>query len=145
MSQTLERTATLVTITCPACGIMFAVPEHWYQKRRERRTRFYCPNGDCLSYRESEADKLKKKLAAKDAEIGWYSDALKRSRQQTTHAEARRRAEKAAKTRIKNRIAAGVCPCCNRTFQNLARHMQNQHPEFTKNEAGEGDEHGKQV
>jgi hypothetical protein len=23
-----------------------------------------------------------------------------------------------------------VCPCCRRTFQNLMRHMQTQHPTF---------------
>ncbi|HEX9950777.1 MAG TPA: hypothetical protein VGB53_03340 [Rubricoccaceae bacterium] len=32
-------------------------------------------------------------------------------------------AQKGAHTRTKKRIAAGVCPCCNRTFQDLARHM----------------------
>jgi hypothetical protein len=45
-------------------------------------------------------------------------------------AERRRRAEKAAKTKIKNRVAKGVCPCCNRTFQNLADHMKSKHPDY---------------
>jgi hypothetical protein len=31
--------------------------------------------------------------------------------------------------RIQKRTAAGVCPCCNRTFQQLARHMKTRHPE----------------
>lgn len=38
-------------------------------------------------------------------------------------------AYKGAATRLKNRAKAGVCPCCNRTFQNLARHMASQHPD----------------
>lgn len=29
-------------------------------------------------------------------------------------------------------VGAGVCPCCNRTFKNLARHMAGQHPGFTE-------------
>ena len=33
-------------------------------------------------------------------------------------------------TRMKNRIKVGVCPCCNRTFQDLAKHMASQHKDF---------------
>lgn len=33
-------------------------------------------------------------------------------------------------TRLKNRAAAGVCPCCNRTFHQLVRHMAAKHPDF---------------
>jgi hypothetical protein len=28
-----------------------------------------------------------------------------------------------------------VCPCCNRTFSNLQRHMAHKHPQFAKVEA----------
>ena len=35
-------------------------------------------------------------------------------------------------TRQKKRAAAGVCPCCNRTFKQLARHMERKHPNYTK-------------
>lgn len=28
------------------------------------------------------------------------------------------------------RIAAGVCPCCRRSFTDLARHMSSQHPDY---------------
>jgi DNA repair exonuclease SbcCD ATPase subunit len=43
-------------------------------------------------------------------------------------------AQKGVTTRIKNRASNGVCPCCNRTFQNLARHMHTKHPDFAKSE-----------
>jgi hypothetical protein len=33
-------------------------------------------------------------------------------------------------TRIRNRIAAGVCPCCTRTFKNVARHIKDKHPTY---------------
>jgi hypothetical protein len=33
-------------------------------------------------------------------------------------------------TKIKNRVGHGVCPCCTRSFQNLARHMASEHPTF---------------
>jgi hypothetical protein len=34
------------------------------------------------------------------------------------------------KKRQLERVASGVCPCCNRSFVNLRRHMKTQHPEF---------------
>lgn len=39
------------------------------------------------------------------------------------------KAEKAIK-RLKKRASAGTCPCCQRTFSNMATHMRNQHPSF---------------
>ena len=32
-----------------------------------------------------------------------------------------------AHKRMRTRVMNGVCPCCNRTFQNLLRHMQTEH------------------
>lgn len=45
------------------------------------------------------------------------------------------RAVKAAGTRaskLKLRAANGVCPCCNRTFKQLAAHMSSQHPKYAE-------------
>ena len=47
----------------------------------------------------------------------------------------RLKCDKAAKTRLKNRVGKGVCPCCNRSFANLKRHMASQHPEFAGDES----------
>ena len=41
-----------------------------------------------------------------------------------------RHAAKGQISKLKKRASAGVCPCCNRSFQNLRRHMGNKHPEF---------------
>lgn len=38
------------------------------------------------------------------------------------------RAQQAA--RIKKRAAAGTCPCCKRTFSNMAEHMKKEHAAF---------------
>jgi hypothetical protein len=40
-------------------------------------------------------------------------------------------ATKGHATRLKNRIAKGVCPCCNRSFPQMREHMRTEHPEFT--------------
>ena len=44
--------------------------------------------------------------------------------------ERRLSAQRGVLTRVKNRIIKGVCPCCNRHFADLSRHMQTQHPDF---------------
>lgn len=32
--------------------------------------------------------------------------------------------------RLKKRAAAGTCPCCKRSFSNMATHMRKQHPAY---------------
>lgn len=32
--------------------------------------------------------------------------------------------------KLKKRASAGICPCCNRTVSQMARHMKSKHPEF---------------
>lgn len=46
------------------------------------------------------------------------------------HVENQLRATKGVVTKIKKRVSKGVCPCCNRSFENLKNHMESQHPEY---------------
>jgi hypothetical protein len=126
----------LEVIDCGSCHIRFAIPEGMADKVQADGEWFYCPNGDRIHYHETEVKRLRRE--AREAK-----DAAARARAQRDQARARAeaearqaRAEKAAKTRIRNsrererkRVQAGVCPCCNRTFKNLGRHMQSQHPD----------------
>jgi 3'-phosphoadenosine 5'-phosphosulfate (PAPS) 3'-phosphatase len=118
----------LVTKTCPACGVIYAMPEEfdtWCRKKSHRN--FYCPAGHQLHYPgKSEEQKLRE-----------ANEALARERARHDQTQAQLRAQKAQTTRarnerdkIKTRVAHGVCPCCNRTFKQLAAHMQRKHPEF---------------
>ena len=106
-------------ITCANCGVSFGVPAMFDSKRRENHANFYCPSGHVNYYpAETEAEQLRRELGAE------------KTRHQATLARlntTERRAKKAER-QIK-RVTRGVCPCCNRTFENLARHMQTKHPE----------------
>lgn len=131
---TNHGTQTLLYATeCWVCGIAFAWPEHLDDRARERGTTFYCPNGHAIRYGESEATKLRAELAREEGRIAQLKYDLK-------HTEGQRRAEKAAKTKLKNRIAKGVCPCCNRHFANVQRHIENQHPGFADSAGRTGDD-----
>jgi hypothetical protein len=129
---TLTITSRLVTTTCASCAIVFAVPEQWDNERREDHKGFYCPNGHSLVYKgESEAEKLQRQLDAERARVDMLRQETKR---QKATIDAERRSHAATKgqlTKTKKRVAGGVCPCCDRSFVQLARHMSTQHPDYT--------------
>lgn len=135
MHSLREKSGELVVLRC-WCGIQHAVPKSLrdVQMRQHNDGRrdvqvIHCPLGHAhVPKGETASERLERQLARERA-------AHDQTRADRDYKERRRRAEKAAKTRLKNRAAAGLCPCCNRTFQNLARHMKGQHPEFAKGEA----------
>ncbi len=108
---------------CWGCGVLFAITSNTvYFKKRDSATLF-CPNGCKLSLGESEESKLRKQLADKERQLE-----AERQRAATNFA-AREKAEKKLK-KIERRTSGGVCPCCNRTFSVLTRHMATKHPDF---------------
>jgi len=123
------------TITCchAGCGIVWGVPNTWERKRLEDKKLFYCPNGHAQGFfGESEADKLRRELDRLKQQMAHRDDMIRERARIIKHAENSATAYKGHVTRIKNRVASGVCPCCNRSFQNLHQHMQNKHPDYRK-------------
>ncbi len=103
--KVLRFDAAQVKIWCCSCDIAFSVPANWNRERMDDHESFFCPNGHKQSYQgQSEAEKLRDELLARTEEL----------------------------TSLKNRIANGVCPCCNRTFVNLGRHIGTKHPQFMR-------------
>lgn len=132
---TQTYTDKLVIIECGAagCGCTFGMTQTMYNRRCEDHRPFWCPNGHERYFSgKSEAEKLKEKLDLAEDRNRSLGSVIDRQRDTIKGRDYIIRAQKAAKTRIKNRIHNGVCPCCNRTLQNLARHMESQHPEFVK-------------
>jgi predicted RNA-binding Zn-ribbon protein involved in translation (DUF1610 family) len=126
---------------CPTCGVTIVMPQHLYNTRRNDHERFFCPNGHAASFgQESELEKklkeAEKSLANQRARLEWAEADAKRAKEARDHAQRQASAARGQVTKIKNRVGNGVCPCCNRTFTNLQRHMGTKHPEF-KNEASE--------
>jgi len=123
---------TLTEINCGECGGTYAINERYRQQQYEKGGSWTCPycktgwgysENNENSRLKAEKEKLERRLT------------LEKNRREVAEGEAQRqshlaRGQKAAKTRLKNRIKNGVCPCCNRTFQNLAQHIKGQHPEF---------------
>lgn len=121
---------TLIETNCANCGIVFAVPRDWLKGRQETGKIFFCPNGHTLCFEETEAMKLRKELAQTTRRLDETQTRLTRAREAHDHQERLTRAAKGQVTKLKNRIAGGVCPCCNRFFSELASHVRSQHPDF---------------
>lgn len=134
MSATMTYTGTLAIEECCSCHITFAMPKDFQHRCRETGQRFYCPLGHGQVYATTEIQKLKDELRR---EKFWRDNAETRARAARDQADAAERSAAAYKgvaTRIKRRVANGVCPCCKRTFADLARHMAGKHPGY-----GDGD------
>lgn len=120
---TITETITLKTTVCASCGIVFAMPDWFMEKRREDHKYLYCPNGHRLAFGTGPIEDLEKRLQ-------YSQSALERERKEHDKARKELSTTKGQLTKAKKRAVAGACPCCNRTFVQLARHMATKHPEF---------------
>lgn len=114
----------LNVIECSNCGMPFGITQDFEQRRRDDHRVFYCPTGHHNVYdHESEAEKLRRQLKATQSHM---------AAQQARHDQVKAELEdtKAQFERAKSRISKGVCPCCNRQFANLHRHMTTKHPSY---------------
>lgn len=130
MPETLTYSTTLSMLTCGECAIPFAIPVDLHKDMKKTGRRFWCPNGHGISYGESENDRLKARLESAQRGLAYMTTSRDAALDQAQTAELRRRAAKGQLTKIRNRVGNGVCPCCNRSFANLARHMAGQHPGY---------------
>jgi NMD protein affecting ribosome stability and mRNA decay len=122
MALPLFSSEEMTQLKCGKCGITFNVPEYWRAEKQRTGDSWFCPNGHCRVYSESDAEKYRKLL---EQEKQRHLKTLSR----LNEAEAAEQKITKELSRVKKRVHAGVCPCCNRTFQQLARHMKNKHPE----------------
>jgi hypothetical protein len=136
-NETFAGYSQLAVEVCCTCGVMFAMPEVLRKEALADHSRsFYCPNGHGQHFLgKTDEQKLKELLEREKENMRWMRDHAARVAAERDQAKAQARAQKGANTRLKKRIAAGVCPCCKRSFRDLARHMHGQHPEFVESES----------
>lgn len=113
--------------TCPVCYVQYAAPAAMFRLKLERGGNWYCPNGHSIHFTETEADKMRRERDAARQQIARVED---EKRLAVAEAERRATAAERAHRASQKRASAGNCPCCQRTFSNMAEHMKTQHPEF---------------
>ena len=131
MLITTTALVTLTHINCGECGGTYAINEKFRSECEVEGRCWTCPYCKCgWGYDgQGENARLKRDLKQRQESL-----ALERARHDQTkaaleHTESRRRAAVGVTTRIRNRIEKGVCHKCNRSFENLRRHMETQHKE----------------
>lgn len=107
---------------CPSCGVLFGITEDMEDNRRKDGRTFYCPNGHNLHWTPGKSDA--DKLADERRRTEKLEDALFQS---IVAAEQMR----GTIIRDRERYAAGLCPCCRRSFDNVRRHMTTEHPDYS--------------
>ena len=137
--SSIQISDNLTLTHCPSCGVAFAYPDRLDRKFREYGESFYCPSGHPQSYTKSEVQRLREQLEAAQKEANAALTREQVERDQRLAAERERDKEKRASKRIKRRAAAGLCPCCNRSFENVKQHLATKHPEFAEKFCGEVD------
>ena len=116
----------LEVVQCGTCGIVHAIPRVRHQTAQREGGYWHCPNGHERGYRKgTEATDLDRVRAELEAERERKTAALARA----NDAERERDQALTVLRRERRRTAAGTCPCCKRTFSQLARHMADKHPD----------------
>lgn len=136
----LEVNQVFTIMTCSQCGMQFAVAEQWRKERIEDHRTWYCPNGHQRHY-PGESSSEKAQRLQREGELKAQAQI---NEERHLRLVAERELDKAvkAKRKIEKRIAKGVCPCCNRTFEDLARHMGSKHKDYALPPGSEKRIHG---
>lgn len=104
---------------CKTCGVVHYIPTAMYLGLQENGGYYHCPNGHQWGWNKAKEQEL---------------DRVHRERDRAVQEQARLADDAVAKekeiARLKKRSAAGVCPCCTRTFTNMSRHIKTKHPEM---------------
>ena len=122
----VKHEVLLETMDCITCGVTFGIPKTMHDTARRVGGFWCCPNGHSQGWEKgTENTKIKNLERELELEKSRKQSALERANALQIRADDLERKAKMALKRAK----AGVCPCCNRTFKQLVRHMKTKHPE----------------
>jgi hypothetical protein len=121
------------TEKCINCGVPFGLPDYFRNELLRSHHTFYCPNGHGQIYSgENKEEQLARELAESYKRLEFSRNEARSLKNQRDEMEAKLKTATASTKRLKTRIKNGVCPCCKRTFKQLARHIENKHPNYSE-------------
>ena len=123
-----------VAIECGSCFYRFGMSQKQYDVRKTDHKTWWCPACGCQRHFTgmSAEEKLRQENARLLQRMAQKDDEIKYQREKREENYRSKVALRGVITRTKKRISGGACPCCNRTFQNLARHMTTKHKDYVK-------------
>ena len=128
MSVTIYST-TLAATSCGSCGVPFGLPLNLLTDLQNTGRWFYCPNGHHIRYHDDENTQLRNQLAREERLRKRAEVQRQAAYDQADAAERSARAVRGHMTRLRNRIANGVCPWCRRSFPDVLAHIGTKHPD----------------
>lgn len=125
-------------LTCARCKTSFAIADELYiAAKASEKINFFCPYGHSNYFPagESEETKLRRERDRLQQQLAQKDDEIETQRKLADGYIRKLSAARGQITKVKRRIGHGICPCCSRTFENLARHMATKHADYQKEEA----------
>lgn len=129
-TYTLNVHQTLFVLDCCQCGMTFGMSTDFERRRREDHDWWYCPKGHQQHFAgPSDTEKAKRRATELERRLASREEDLLAERMRRNEERRRHAATKGQLTKARKRADAGVCQHCNRTFANVARHVEHMHPE----------------
>ena len=97
----------LKEMQCGTCGVWHALPEKMYDKCFEEGGFWHCPNGHSRGFDKGSLRKENERLSA---ELESVKKRKEWAEQEAKNADARAVAAKGQLTKLRKRVANGVCP-----------------------------------
>jgi hypothetical protein len=134
-------TTALVVISC-GCGGQYAIAQHVRDHCYENHESWHCPYCQArwgFAYLPGKTQLEQELAAAKAAQARAEGEAA-RQRSRAAMRDNTIRVMKGHRTRLKKRLANGICPVpgCKRSFHEsrLQKHLATVHPTFTQTDIG---------
>lgn len=124
--------SVIFVMDCSQCGVIYGIGGEYEERRRDDGKSWQCPNGHSQMFTKSAATKEKERADKAEQRLRWAEAREAAQRRERESAERSAAAYKGHLTRLRNRVAAGVCPVqsCRRNFANVKAHVASQHPDW---------------
>lgn len=125
----------IAILACAHCSVPFGITVAFQERREEDHASFYCPNGHANVYRgDNTEEKLRKEVERLKRQSQWRLDQMDAARNDAELQRRKAAARKGVITKMKTRIANGVCPVpkCKRSGlgADVVAHILTCHPGF---------------
>lgn len=123
----------MIKTTCCKCKTEMWIPDDLYSAAKKSQDIYvFCAYGHAQHYPEGEPEieKIRRERDTLKQHMSRWMDEAAAQKRAKDAALRQAAASRGQVTKLRKRAGAGVCPCCNRTVSQMARHMAAKHPDF---------------
>ncbi len=125
LNQTYSTRIDMYMVDCCSCKAVYAITNDSQEGYKRTNKSFWCPYcGRTQAYLEEHVEKKLERQLQRERQ---QHDQTRADRDRIERSRAAVAGALTKKKRQVERTMNGVCPCCNRHFKNLERHMKSKH------------------